>query len=278
MIPTSKIRERARRSMNNNIFGRTWLKLILVTVIAGFIVGIPSLLSSISSAMPATIAALIALPLLLLSLLISGPVEYALARIFTKVARGDREVDVKDVIVGFKEGLIESAILGFMRNLYIFLWSILFIIPGIVKSYAYSMAYYLMQDAEGKKNWKTCLDESQQLMNGYKGKLFLLDLSFIGWYILGFLCLGVGTLWVATYHQEARAHFYQELLHDKFGLEPEDFIADDDDAEYVDADDVFDYGDKAEDATSEDFLEEDVYDYMSDEDETDEDSKSGDDD
>ena len=273
MIPAAKIRERARRSMSNNIFGRTWLKLILCAVIAGFIVGIPSIISSLTSALPAVISALITLPLFLFSLALGGPVEYGLARIYLNVARGNKEVDVKDTVVGFKESFVESAILGFMRNLYIFLWSLLLIIPGIVKMYSYSMAFYIMQDAGGKKNWKACLEESQQMMDGYKGKLFWLDLTFIGWYIVGSLCLGVGALWVVAYHQEARAHFYQELLHDKYGLEPEDFLEEDEESDDYDKDDVYEYGDDEDDENvSEDFLEEDIYDY-----ESDEDNKSNDD-
>lgn len=228
MIPAQELRARARRSLNDNIFGRTWLMLILCAVVGGAIVAVPSIISSVSSAMPTWLAALIAMPLFVLSVFLGGPVDYAMARIYLKVARGNRNVDVKDVFVGFKENLAESVILGFMRDLYIFLWSLLFIIPGIVKSYAYSMAFYIMQDGEGKKTWKACLDESQQLMDGYKGKLFLLDLTFIGWYILGALCFGVGALWVSAYHQEARAHFYEELLRDKYGLTDEDFEDDSD--------------------------------------------------
>ncbi len=228
MIPAQELRARARRSLNDNIFGRTWLMLILCAVVAAFVEGIPSLLSSISSALPTWLGALIGFPLFLLSVLLGGPISYSLARIYVKVARGNREVAVKEVFVGFKENLAESVILGFMRDLFIFLWSLLFIIPGIVKSYAYSMAFYIMQDGEGKKTWKACLDESQQLMDGYKGKLFLLDLTFIGWYLLGFLCFGVGALWVSAYHQEARAHFYEELLRDKYGLTDEDFEDDSD--------------------------------------------------
>ena len=259
MIPASELRARARRSMNDNIFGRTWLMLILCTVIGGAIVAIPSILSSISSLMPTWLAALLALPLLLLSVAIDGPVEYALSRIFVKVARGNREVDVKDTIVGFKENVVESAILGFMRNLFIFLWSLLFIIPGIIKAYSYSMAFYIMQDGEGKKTWKACLDESREMMDGYKGKLFWLDLTFIGWYILGFLCLGVGALWVSAYHMEARAHFYEELLRDKYGLTDEDFASDDED------DDPYFLAEDGEE-------EEGIYDYE-DEDDEEDDSK-----
>ena len=86
----------------------------------------------------------------------------------------------------------------------------LFIIPGIVKSYSYSMSYYLQQE-DKSKDWKACLDESRSRMDGHKGQLFLLDLSFIGWYIVGLLCLGVGTLFVVPYHDMARTNFFMAL-------------------------------------------------------------------
>jgi uncharacterized membrane protein len=87
----------------------------------------------------------------------------------------------------------------------------LFVIPGIVKSYAYSMSYYVSLDHPEFSSTE-CIDESQRLMDGHKWELFCLDLSFIGWYILGSLCLGVGILWVYTYHEQARAQFYHELV------------------------------------------------------------------
>ena len=61
-------------------------------------------------------------------------------------------------------------------------------------------------------------------MKGYKGKLFCLDLSFIGWYIVGALCLGIGVLWVTPYHQTARANFY-EALQAEYGSKPIEQIA-----------------------------------------------------
>ena len=60
-------------------------------------------------------------------------------------------------------------------------------------------------------DWKQCIDESRRMMNGCKWKLFVLDLSFLGWYILGALCCGIGVLWVDPYRRAARAEFYVEL-------------------------------------------------------------------
>ena len=78
-------------------------------------------------------------------------------------------------------------------------------------SYSYSMAFYILQD-NPDLTWRKALDESRRLMYGNRGKLFALDLSFIGWYILGGILLGVGTFFVAPYHEMARAHFYLDII------------------------------------------------------------------
>ena len=83
-------------------------------------------------------------------------------------------------------------------------------IPGIIKSYAYAATMYLVheQDLAGNE----AITASRKLMKGRKWKLFCLDLSFIGWYIVGFLCLGVGVIWVNTYRQMARTLFFEEAM------------------------------------------------------------------
>lgn len=74
--------------------------------------------------------------------------------------------------------------------------------------YAYSMAYYIKLD-HPDYGWKACIDESRRLMDGHKWEKFVLDLSFLGWIIVGSLCLGVGTLWVTPYMEATNAQFYE---------------------------------------------------------------------
>ena len=99
-------------------------------------------------------------------------------------------------------------LLQIVISIFVFLWSLLFVIPGIVKMYAYSMAYYVKLD-HPDYGWKACIDESRQLMDGHKWEKFVLDLSFLGWIIVGSLCLGVGTLWVTPYMEATNAQFYE---------------------------------------------------------------------
>ena len=86
----------------------------------------------------------------------------------------------------------------------------LFVIPGIIKACSYSMTYYIkLEHPEYTAN--QAITESRNMMRGYKMQYFLLKLSFIGWYILGALCLGVGVFWVDAYAQTSTAIFYEEL-------------------------------------------------------------------
>ena len=221
MIENYKIRERALDSLEHRLFGNTWITLLICMVIYGLIVGLPSSISSLVTRVSPSVGALIGFPLFLVGAVISGPLAYGYARICLKVARGNKKVDLAELFCGFREEIGEAFLLGLLRSIFIFLWSLLLIVPGIVKAYAYSMAFYIQQEAKDK-NWRKCLDESAALTYGYKGRLFLLDLSFIGWYIVGLLCLGVGVLWVEVYHTQARAHFYEALKRIKLGKDEDD--------------------------------------------------------
>jgi len=98
----------------------------------------------------------------------------------------------------------------FMIGLFAFLWSLLFVIPGIIKTYSYSMTLYIMAEDHDIYIMDS-IKKSRYMMDGYKMKLFLLDLSFIGW---GFLCLftfGIGFLWLIPYMSVSKAAFYNDI-------------------------------------------------------------------
>ena len=213
-----EIRARARYSLENSIFSQIWLTLLVYSLLVSVISGLPSSISTWVSRISPGLAVGLGVPLTIASVLLSGPFDYAMSRIYLRVAKGDKDVTVSDVFLGFKTCFAESVILEFMRALFTFLWSLLFIIPGIVKAYSYSMAFFILQESDGKKSWRDCLEESKTLTDGYKSKLFCLDISFLGWYILGLICFGIGVLWVDIYHAEARAHFYEQLKAIKYGV------------------------------------------------------------
>ena len=113
---------------------------------------------------------------------------------------------IEDLFFGFKDGLSNRVILSLLKNVFVFLWSILFIIPGIVKTYSYSLAEYIsLQNKD--LTWKECIDESRRLMDGHKWEMFMLDLSFIGWKILCVFTFGVGTLFLNPYIQATKVEY-----------------------------------------------------------------------
>ena len=144
------------------------------------------------------------------SILVSGPLAYGLAYLFLKQSRDGQVMNIGDLFRGFQDDFGGTLLLGLLSSLFTFLWSLLLVIPGGVKPYAYSQAVYVKVD-HPDYDWRRCLDESIQMMKGHKMDLFVLDLSFIGWYIVGALCLGLGTLWVAPYHAATRTQFYEDL-------------------------------------------------------------------
>ena len=98
----------------------------------------------------------------------------------------------------------------FMMQLFIFLWSLLLIIPGIVKSFSYAMTPYILKD-HPEMNWKEAITESRRMMDGHKGELFVLYLSFIGWLILTCLTFGILAIYVTPYMQMTVTDFYRSL-------------------------------------------------------------------
>ncbi|XFA98959.1 DUF975 family protein [Candidatus Izemoplasma sp. B36] len=123
----------------------------------------------------------------------------------------NKVIDIKEAFMsGFKNNYSRNLGLHILMALYTFLWALLFIIPGIVKSYAYSMSFYLVNKEPELKS-SDAIDKSRELMNGYKMNLFILDLSYIGWYLLSILTFGILLLWVVPRHYTARTLMYDYI-------------------------------------------------------------------
>lgn len=188
-----ELKARAREQLGGKIFGNIWLMAVLAVFIYG----------AITSAASVVIPGLGALILI-------GPVTYGMKKMFLKQARDHREMELGDLFNGFTDDFGQTLLIGLLTSIFTFLWGLLFVIPGIVKYYAYSMAYYIKAD-HPDYDWRQCISESQAMMKGHKWELFVLELSFLGWGIVGAMCLGVGTLWVSAYMEAAHAQFYESI-------------------------------------------------------------------
>lgn len=195
MISRIEIKEKAKAQLGNNIFGNNWMLALAAIAIIG----------AANAVLAATGIGSIA------TIIISGPLSYALAYMFLKQARDGEQMDLTHLVKGFTSDFGGTFLLELMVYIFTLLWSLLFIIPGIVKGYAYSMAFYIKAD-NPDYDWNKCIKESMRLTSGHKMELFILDLSFIGWYLVGIFCLGIGILWVVPYHNAAKAQFYNELV------------------------------------------------------------------
>ena len=142
------------------------------------------------------------------SLLVGLPVAYGFAVLMLGVFRGAEEVDLGVLFAGFQE---YSRILStkLLQAVYTFLWSLLLLIPGIIKYYSYGMTDYILKDEPELCN-NAAIERSMAMMEGNKMKLFL-DLSFIGWAILCLFTFGLGFFVLQPYMQVARAAFYEDL-------------------------------------------------------------------
>ncbi|MBR2387419.1 MAG: DUF975 family protein [Clostridia bacterium] len=194
-ITNSELRRRARQTLGGRIFGSKWLMGLAICFVMSAILGTAS-----------TITSGIA------SLILTGPITFGLLKTFLVSSREQSEITFDNAFDGFKN-FGQTLLLGLMQSIFVALWSLLFVIPGIVKAYSYSMAYYIMVD-NPDYDWNRCITESRNMMRGHKWQLFCLDFSFIGWIFVGALCFGIGTLWVTPYQYAARTEFYKELKGD----------------------------------------------------------------
>lgn len=142
------------------------------------------------------------------TILVSLPVMYGYAIVMLNVFRGD-EVNIGGLFDGFSDfGRIVGTKL--LQAIYTFLWMLLLVIPGIIKFYSYAMTDYILKDHPELSN-NAAIEKSMAMMDGNKMKLFLLDLSFIGWAILCLFTLGIGYFFLQPYVQSAHAAFYEDL-------------------------------------------------------------------
>ena len=145
----------------------------------------------------------------LIAIFFIKPLAYGLAITMLKFFRGEKEYVVENMFSIFSD---YPRILGtiLLQFIYIFLWSLLLLIPGLIKMYSYAMTYYILHD-NPEIGAEEAICRSMKMMDGHKWRLFCLHLSFIGWWLLCILTLGIGMLWLAPYIQNSTAAFYEDL-------------------------------------------------------------------
>lgn len=143
------------------------------------------------------------------SAFIGNIVSVGIARFYITAPEGKPEIST--MLYGFQQGrwmkLVKSM---FITNLSIFLWSMLFVIPGIYKSYQYRFVPALLGE-NPDLSAEEAMEISKQMTEGHKMDMWVLDMSFIGWYMLGALVFGIGVLFVNPYSEATWAQLYLRL-------------------------------------------------------------------
>lgn len=138
-----------------------------------------------------------------------SPLTVGVRKYFKQAAVGD--VNMNYLGRAFSKGRYWPVVKTmFLMRLFIFLWTLLLVVPGIVKSYSYSLVPYLLADNPTLDSQRA-ITLSRTIMYGQKWRTFVLDLSFLGWYLLGMLALLIGTFFVLPYHNAAKAELYLTL-------------------------------------------------------------------
>ena len=172
--------------------------LFVITLVISIISGLASLILSLIPFVGSLAAAIIITPAFALSLV----------RIYINVVKGNTP-EVKDAFSGFDDFWAAFKV-NFFVGLFTFLWSLLFVIPGIIKGYSYSMAMYVLAENKGKGALE-CINESKKMTEGHKMELFVLNLSFIGWYLLTGITFGIAGIYVIPYVSATQVNFYNEI-------------------------------------------------------------------
>ena len=170
------------------------------------------------SAMIAAVALLAGIAGLALQIFVMNPLEIGIRRYFMEDLYAPCELD--RLTYGFKMNYVNGVITMLLRVVFIALWTLLLIIPGIIKSYEYRMIPYLLAENPDLE-WRDAFATSKRMMDGEKWNAFVLDLSFIGWILLSLVTLGlVGIFYVNPYKGLTDAALYM-ALREKISLDPQ---------------------------------------------------------
>lgn len=193
----AKIKNDAKKMIEGNLW--TILKpMLIVMIVLGFVNVISEkvLQDTFAGTMCSTLLSLAVMPL-----------SYGLDVFILKYVRKE-QVDYDEIFKHYSK-FVPIFLLGLLMYIFIGLWSLLFVIPGIIASISYSQAMFIMIDGEEEPG--ACIKKSKEMMYGYKLDYFVFMLSFFGWYLLCALTLGIALVYVAPYVSVSEALYYEEL-------------------------------------------------------------------
>lgn len=148
----------------------------------------------------------------IIDFIVEAVFAFAATRLYLKMSRSPDPVSFKDFLEGFN-GWGRAILISLWQALWVFLWSLLLIIPGIIKAIAYSQMIYIINEYENVSVTKA-MKISMIITKGYKGELFLMSLTFLGWMILSGITFGIVGLWVTPYIEMSFTNAYHAMMKD----------------------------------------------------------------
>ena len=146
---------------------------------------------------------------LVVSIIVTPAFSISIIRVYQELARNGKKPEAKDAFAGFDDFWTGFKAL-FLVGLFTFLWSLLFVIPGIIKSFSYSQTMMIVAENKGI-GAREAINRSKAMMDGRKMDYFVLGLSFIGWGLLCCITLGIASIWVGPYIQATMVNFYNDI-------------------------------------------------------------------
>lgn len=142
------------------------------------------------------------------SLLVAGPLLLGLTYFFLMISRS-KIPTIADIFYGFNH-FVTALCTMLCALVFVILWSLLLIVPGIIAALSYSQIFYILAD-DSSLGALEAIKKSKKLMEGNKWKLLTLSLRFLGWGILCIFTCGIGFLWLLPYMQTTKAKFYDDI-------------------------------------------------------------------
>ena len=185
-----ELKDKAKKSFTPHL-GAILLVLLIVLVVYGLL----AVMSGVGA---------------IVSFIIAGSISLSFASIFLNVLKGKKPV-AKDLIFGFQDENLLRGLFAFLRyEIFTFLWTLLLIVPGIIKSISYSQMFYLMAE-NPKMTAGEAQAKSMKIMEGHKWDYFILQLSFIPWHLLSIVTFGIAEIYVTPYVSTTNAAFYKKI-------------------------------------------------------------------
>ena len=203
-----EIKELAKTKIKGNIWNLLW-PFLCITIISGFASRVGNTTTFDSNTMQFTsnttpMGAFVSLIVtIIVGLVTAGYFKYVLNFVRTG------KMDANDIINTIKEKWLNILIADILVGLIVFVCALLFVIPGIIMSLAYSFVIYLIIDSD--VSGTDALKKSREMMKGYKMDYFVFLLSFIGWFLLSMCTCGILLIWVMPYYYVANTIYYEKL-------------------------------------------------------------------